>query len=412
MAHADNLALAELVDEVRKAAQSLEAGESKTNQRIDHQAKSIDGILVRLNRPGGEHYANDNVDKRKSATEWCIVKHQLSSPKSADEYTPSPSEIETAMLAAKGLDRLFRGDASNIEPTIKKALSSFNLGSNGFILPQEMSSTVLTCIVDPTDIAGLMGNVTTSAGSLKFFIDNARMQDSVWACEASCFANNPQGDLSDGLGELEIKCETLRHVVCAGSDLLADAGFPIQNWVLGKVQQGFRNTINNAVTVGDGLGKPLGILNPQSGIPILTASENTPPGTFTWQDLIQLKWNLPVQYHGPDSAYLMNQKTFALCLTMSDALGRPLMIDNPTQGGQFLLNGSPIVIASQFPDVAPGACPVAFGDWKNAYMVVTRNATSMLVDPYSAGWCTLMKFEARVGGAPTCPNAARLLRVQ
>ena len=45
-------------------------------------------------------------------------------------------------------------------------------------------------------------------------------------------------------------------------------------------------------------------------------------------------------------------------------------------------------------------------------MVVTRKATSMLVDPYSAGWCTLMKFEARVGGAPTCPNAACLLKIQ
>jgi HK97 family phage major capsid protein len=63
-------------------------------------------------------------------------------------------------------------------------------------------------------------------------------------------------------------------------------------------------------------------------------------------------------------------------------------------------------------DVAPGATPVAFADWQRAYTVVNRRATTMLTDPFSAGFCTLFRFEARVGGSPTCPNAARLLRIR
>jgi hypothetical protein len=34
------------------------------------------------------------------------------------------------------------------------------------------------------------------------------------------------------------------------------------------------------------------------------------------------------------------------------------------------------------------------------------------MDPYSVGFCTIFEFEARVGGATTCPNAARLLRIR
>jgi HK97 family phage major capsid protein len=98
-------------------------------------------------------------------------------------------------------------------------------------------------------------------------------------------------------------------------------------------------------------------------------------------------------------------------LTMSDAMNRPLMIASPVEGGQYLLAGSPVIIASQMPDVATGATPVAFGNWKAAYMVVTRKATTMQVDPYSAGYCILYKWEARVGGSVVCPNAARLLRI-
>jgi hypothetical protein len=44
-------------------------------------------------------------------------------------------------------------------------------------------------------------------------------------------------------------------------------------------------------------------------------------------------------------------------------------------------------------------------------MVVTRRATTMQSDPYSAGFCTVFKFSARIGGSVICPGAARLLRI-
>jgi HK97 family phage major capsid protein len=153
------------------------------------------------------------------------------------------------------------------------------------------------------------------------------------------------------------------------------------------------------------------LLYPSSGIPILDTSVNTPPEQFTWQDLIMLKFDLPVQWHA-GASYLMNQRTAALMLTMSDALGRPLMIPSPTAGGGFMINGSPVVLASQMPDVAAGNTAVAFGDWRKCYTLVRRQGTTMIPDPYTAGFCTLFKFSTRIGGSVTCPNAARLLRIR
>jgi predicted phage gp36 major capsid-like protein len=43
---------------------------------------------------------------------------------------------------------------------------------------------------------------------------------------------------------------------------------------------------------------------------------------------------------------------------------------------------------------------------------VNRKNVTVMPDPYSAGFCHLFRFEARVGGAVTCPNAARLLRIK
>ena len=59
-----------------------------------------------------------------------------------------------------------------------------------------------------------------------------------------------------------------------------------------------------------------------------------------------------------------------------------------------------------------GATPIAFGNFREAYMLINRRALTILPDPYSAGFCILYKLFARFGGGIICPNALRLLRVK
>ena len=94
------------------------------------------------------------------------------------------------------------------------------------------------------------------------------------------------------------------------------------------------------------------------------------------------------------------------------ANGRPIMTPTPAEGAGYLLGGSPIVIAQQLPDVAPGALPVLYANLRQLYTLVTRRALTVQQDPYSSGWCTLFKFDCRVGGAVTCPSAGRWLRIR
>ena len=97
---------------------------------------------------------------------------------------------------------------------------------------------------------------------------------------------------------------------------------------------------------------------------------------------------------------------------MSDALGRPIMLPSPVAPGQYVMNGSPILINTWMPDCVAGATPIAFGNWPATYTIVNRRGITMQLDPYSAGWCLLYKWSARIGGGVTCPNASRLLRIK
>jgi HK97 family phage major capsid protein len=130
------------------------------------------------------------------------------------------------------------------------------------MMAPEISNQVLSCLVDPSDLSGLVNNVTVSAGNIKILIDNVRMGLGAWACESSCFANNPTPDLQAGLGEIEIKAEPIRFVCCATSDLLEDASFNVENWVLQKASDGMRMTINHALLLGDGKWETAGVVVP------------------------------------------------------------------------------------------------------------------------------------------------------
>lgn len=376
----------------------------------------VNDLAKKMNRPN-QVDPTDAVET-KAAIGLLEMKHGLKNPKRDPDFpfVHTDTDIEEAKLAVKTLRRVMHmanvdTDMGRLSDLERKALSSFSFGSNGFILAPEMASTVLSCLEDISDISGLMNSISISGPSVKFLVDNVRLDVAAWACESDCFANNPKANLRDGLSELEIKPETLRYIVCSTRDILEDASVNIEQWMLGKVNFAFRNTLATAIMTGDGMGKPLGILNPRSGIPACTVGEQTAAGTFTWQDLIMLKWQVAMQYHA-GGRYLMNQNTFGLTLTMADANNRPIMIASPLDNGQFLINGSPVNVVTQMPNVGAGATPVAFGNWKEAYMIVNRKAVTMQNDPYSAGFCVLFKFEARVGGGIICPNAARLLKTE
>jgi HK97 family phage major capsid protein len=401
-AKADKAELAKLADDMARKSAQLQA--------------AVEQLSLKLGRPGGGGNLDTGaVTLRQSARGLLELKHQSRTPKISPHdlpFNPTDAEIDEAEHAVKGLRHMMRCTNMDQLPAVEKsALSAFSFGASGFILQPELSNQILSCIVDPSDVTGLARSVTISGPSIKFMKDDVRLADAAWACDTTCYVNQPPGSLTEGLGEIEIKPEPIRYVVCATRDILEDASFDVESWMIQKVSRAFKNTVSNAIMTGDGIGKPLGILHPAAGIPICDTGAGTPVGQFTWQDLIMLKWQVPMQFQG-GGKYLMNQNTFALILTMSDALGRPIMIAMPTDAGQFVINGTPIQIVTQMPDCVPGATPVAYGNWVLVYMIVNRKVFQMLMDPYSLGYCVQYRFEARIGGNIICSNAARLLRVK
>ena len=75
--------------------------------------------------------------------------------------------------------------------------------------------------------------------------------------------------------------------------------------------------------------------------------------------------------------------------------------------------GSPYAELSTMPDIAAGAYPIAFGDWRRAYRLIDRVALGVMRDPYSKSDNGLISFKARrrVGGAVTLPSAIVKMKI-
>jgi HK97 family phage major capsid protein len=406
----------ELVHELKKSRTAIERGNTALNERVDDVERSINELLVGARRPGAESYGTSRDLEQKHAIELCLDRKSWSQQKyegRRDEYVPSSAEIQEAIDCAHAFKALLRnsGDYRRLDHDEQKSLSAFTFGANQWVLPTEFSNRVLTCLTDMTDFLSLLPVETISGASITFPFDNSELTtDSVgWACESAC--EGAIGSLPPP-GQIEIKPETLRCQVCATSDILEDAAFSVEMWLSRKVERAFRQKLSDAFVNGDGIGKPMGILNPQSAIPICDVGAATPAGEFRWQDLAALKWQLDPQY-AQRATFLMNNVTLGLCMSMSDGIGRPLWSDTPATdgrvGGRWMIAGSPVEVVSQMPDPEPGATPILVADLGSLYQVVRRRGLTFSSEP--AGWCTVFKFSQRIGGAVICPQAARLLRI-
>jgi len=155
-------------------------------------------------------------------------------------------------------------------------------------------------------------------------------------------------------------------------------------------------------------------LNPNGGVPVCETSPISPPGQFTWQDLIALKYELAPE-DAANAVYLLNQRTLGQILTMSDATGRPIWQETPaTEAGapnQFMIAGSRVIVTPMMPDIGPGATPILVGNLQRLYLVVIRKLLTMYPDA-SAGWCLVYRYSARIGGAVVCPGSGRLLKIR
>ena len=81
------------------------------------------------------------------------------------------------------------------------------------------------------------------------------------------------------------------------------------------------------------------------------------------------------------------------------------------EGQPARLLGYPVIEAEDMPDVAAGVFPIAFGNFRNGYLIAERSATTILRDPYTNKPFVNFYATKRIGGQVLDSDAIKLLKI-
>lgn len=145
-------------------------------------------------------------------------------------------------------------------------------------------------------------------------------------------------------------------------ELIQDSGVDVVAFVINRLATRIGRLTNAAYTVGDGSGKPFGIV-PRAAVGKTGATGQT--ATVTYEDLIDLFHSVNRAYR-MRAAFQMADTSLRVVRKLKDTSGRPIFTPSYesgiTQGAPDLLLGKPLVINDDMPAMAANAYPIVFGD--------------------------------------------------
>lgn len=297
-----------------------------------------------------------------------------------------------------------------------KSLNTVNNADGAFAMPTELDQMVAQRLMRISPLRSVAQVVQTGTADYRKLISIGGTV-SGWASETGARAETTSPKFAEIIppsGDLYANPSATQH-------MLDDAFFNVESWLADQIAMEFARAEGAAFVGGTGTNQPLGFLSsPISAAVDATRAFGTlqylPSGNASAFDttpgdrLIDLVMALKPG-HRQGACWVMNAATIAVIRKVKDAVGDYLWQNALGEGQPDRLLGYPVVEAADMPDVAANAYPIAFGNFKNGYLIAERQATRILRDPYSNKPYVNFYATKRVGGQVLDSEAIKVLKI-
>jgi HK97 family phage major capsid protein len=220
------------------------------------------------------------------------------------------------------------------------------------------------------------------------------------------------------LGKWSIPVHEAVSIVSATQKVLEDARLDLEAWLSAKCADRISRGENAAFVNGDGVSRPRGLTadatRPWGVIEHINTGAN---GAFRTRsgdvnpvdDLVNVVYALKSAYRN-NARWLTSRAVLREARKLKDGQGNFIWQPAATAGQPSALLGFPVVEAEDMPAMASGSLSMAFGDFREAYLIVDRIGISLLRDPYTSYPYVFFKFRKRVGGGVINFEAVKFLR--
>jgi len=320
-------------------------------------------------------------------------------------------EMELREVAYNKYIRYGMGEnaAVQMSPDEKRALAGTADDDGQFLVPDDFESNIIMKAFDRAEVRPLCQVGTTSRDVVKM---GALSKPIVtWGGRGLAVS---QQTLSTG--GILIPVKNVRALTLISNDTLDDAAAD----VMGELETGFELAVaeaeDDAFVVGSDPDSPKGILvnalvqanKTNSGI-AAAVSDATHNGIDALSSML---YSLKKAYRR-NATWAMNSTTEGVYRRLKDGEGKYLWDPAIDKGGSPTLLGKPVINPEGMPDIASGAFPVLFGDFRSGYKIRDRAGMTItrLVERYAEYDQTGFLLKKRVGGGVALAEAFVCLKI-
>ena len=208
--------------------------------------------------------------------------------------------------------------------------------------------------------------------------------------------------------------------------LLDDNAVNLEQFLTTSIAGEFASKENAAFTTGDGVLKPKGLLAyPTAATSDATRAFGTLEHIVTGEAaafkaasatvspadcLTDVVYSLKAAYRN-GAKWMMNKKTLSVVAKFKDLDGRNIWSPSLVAGQPSLLLGYPVVENEDYPDIAAGAFPITFGNYKAGFCITKRLGLSMLRDSFTNKPYVMFYTRQRKGSMLTNSEAIKVLKI-
>ena len=331
------------------------------------------------------------------------IKEQVSKIETMVTRPDSGFESKQVDEYLNAFDRYCRKGLDGLQPDEKKALTVSNDSTGGYLAPPEYVRELLKTITEISPIRSIARVRSTGARSIQI-----PKRDGQFAAQWVSESGTRSETTGYTVGLEELPAHEMYALVDISEQDLEDTVFDLEAEMQSEFAEQFAKAEGTAFVSGNAVGKPQGFMDAT-----ITEVNSGSAAAVTGDGLISLVHNIKSDYTR-NGTFVFNRATLASIRKLKDTAGQYVFQPGMMLGGNMVntILGHPYVEATDMPSEGSNTYPVAFGDFRRAYMIVDRVNLAVLRDPFTQATTGNVRYIARkrVGGQVVQAEAINKLK--
>jgi HK97 family phage major capsid protein len=274
----------------------------------------------------------------------------------------------------------------------------------GYLAPDEFEKKLIAGLDEENIMRLLCSKIKTASGDRRIPIVTSK-GTADWVDEAG----DLEATLSDNeFGIVTLGAHKLATMIKISDELLNDSVFDMESYISTEFSRRIGAKEEEAFIIGNGDGKPTGILAASNGADVgVTAASAT---AITADEIIDLVYSLKAPYR-KGAAFLTNDLTVKAIRKIKDGTGQYIWQPSLTAGTPDTILNHPIHTSSFVPTAASNAKTIAFGDF-SYYWIADRQGRvfKRLNELYAKNGLVGFLGSQRVDGKLVLSEAIKVLK--